>query len=88
VPRPRIVELYLHNPICLHKIKHKDNFVCPLFMFTVSVRKDRIMLEPMTHVFRNRVRKIYQGWIHGRDSSAGIVTSFRLDGPGSIFRYF
>jgi hypothetical protein len=23
-------------------------------------------------------------WIYGRDSSAGIATSYRLDGPGSI----
>jgi hypothetical protein len=28
-----------------------------------------------------------EGWIHGRDSSVGIATSYRLDGPGSIFRY-
>jgi hypothetical protein len=28
-----------------------------------------------------------EGWIHGRDSSAGIATSYRLDGLGSIFRY-
>jgi hypothetical protein len=28
-----------------------------------------------------------EGWIHGRDSSAGIATSYRLDGPGSIFLY-
>jgi hypothetical protein len=43
------------------------------------------------HVFRKRVRKVQyisEGWIHGRDSSAGIATSYRLDGPGSISLYF
>jgi hypothetical protein len=29
-----------------------------------------------------------EGWIHGRDSSVGIATSYRLDGPRSISRYF
>jgi hypothetical protein len=29
-----------------------------------------------------------EGWIYGRDSSAGIATSYRLDGLSSIFRYF
>jgi hypothetical protein len=29
-----------------------------------------------------------EGWIHGRDTSAGIATSCRPDGPSSIFRYF
>jgi hypothetical protein len=28
-----------------------------------------------------------EDWIHGRDTSAGIATSYKLDGPGSIFRY-
>jgi hypothetical protein len=46
-----------------------------------------------THVFRKRVNKNIpvrwsEGWIHGRDSSAGIKTSYRLAGPGSISRYF
>jgi hypothetical protein len=29
-----------------------------------------------------------EGWIHGGDSSAGIATSYRLDGRGSISQYF
>jgi hypothetical protein len=29
-----------------------------------------------------------QGWIHDRDSSVGIKTSYMLVGPGSILPYF
>jgi hypothetical protein len=51
VPRPRVVELYLHSPICLHGIvlnliKHKNNFTFIGFeVLTAVVMKSTIFWE-------------------------------------------
>jgi hypothetical protein len=49
-----------------------------------------IYYDEYRNVLNNNLRRelLSGGWIHGRDSSAGIATNYRLDGPGSIFRYF
>jgi hypothetical protein len=41
-----------------------------------------------THVFRKRVREVYQWGEVKVGCMVGIATSYRLDGPRSIYRYF